>query len=219
MENTIDLTKLFALLKKNLKLLIIIPLVTLLLGLLLTVFVMKPKYEASTQILVAQNETSEEFKFQEVQSNLQLVNTYSEIIKSPRILQEVSKKHKSYDQEEIASMLNVSNSAESQVLNITVKSGDRKDSEQLANTIAKVFTKEVPNIMNVNNVTVLSKADEADKVSPRIMVNTAISLIIGLIIASIYILLNALFDKRLKSEEEIESYLDIPVLGVIQKFK
>ncbi|HAC5789068.1 TPA_asm: capsule biosynthesis protein CapA, partial [Listeria monocytogenes] len=108
---------------------------------------------------------------------------------------------------------------ESQVLNITVKSGDRKDSEQLANTIAKVFTKEVPNIMNVNNVTVLSKADEADKVSPRIMVNTAISLIIGLIIASIYILLNALFDKRLKSEEEIESYLDIPVLGVIQKFK
>ena len=31
---------------------------------------------------------------QEVQSNIQLVNTYSEILKSPRILDEVAKKNK-----------------------------------------------------------------------------------------------------------------------------
>ena len=33
---------------------------------------------------------------QEVQSNIQLVNTYSEILKSPRIIEDVAKKNSKY---------------------------------------------------------------------------------------------------------------------------
>ena len=52
----------------------------------------KPKYEASTQILVSQKEKESKMMAQEVQSNIQLVNTYAEIIKSPRILDDVAKR-------------------------------------------------------------------------------------------------------------------------------
>ena len=55
---------------------------------------MKPEYEANTQVLVNQKEKNSELMAQEVQSNIQLVNTYSEILKSPRILDEVAKKNK-----------------------------------------------------------------------------------------------------------------------------
>ena len=69
---------------------------------------------------------------QEVQSNIQLVNTYSEIVKSPRILDKVSKElNRKYSTSELSSMLTVTNQAESQLLNIDVVSKSGKDSEKL----------------------------------------------------------------------------------------
>ncbi len=53
-------------------------------------FVMPDKYTASTQILVNMKKSSSDLAFQNVQSSLQSVNTYTEIIKSPRILDKVS---------------------------------------------------------------------------------------------------------------------------------
>ena len=51
---------------------------------IITTFI-QPKFEAKTQVLVNQETHNENLQAQQVQSNLQLVNTYSEIIKSPRI--------------------------------------------------------------------------------------------------------------------------------------
>lgn len=94
MEEQIDLSKLFAILRKNMKYLIILPIVFLIISMVLTFFFITPKYSASTQVLVNQKETDNQIIAQQVQSNLQLVNTYSEIIKSPRILDKVAKKFK-----------------------------------------------------------------------------------------------------------------------------
>src|SRR5699024_1243740 len=91
MEETIDLSKLFSILKKNMKYLIIIPIVFLVLSMVVTFLFITPKYSSSTQVLVNQKETDSQMMSQQVQSDLQLVNTYSEIIKSPRILDKVSK--------------------------------------------------------------------------------------------------------------------------------
>lgn len=92
MENSLSLSKFLTALRKNLKLLILLPLIFILISALITMFLMKPKYEANTQVLVNQKEKNSELMAQEVQSNIQLVNTYSEIVKSPRILDEVAKK-------------------------------------------------------------------------------------------------------------------------------
>ena len=137
----------------------------MLIALLMTMFLMKPKYESNTQVLVNQKKKTE-LMAQEVQSNIQLVNTYSEIVKSPRILDEVAKKNKKYSASEIKSMLTATTQAESQILNVNIESGSKKDAEKVANDIAKVFSDEMPDIMNVDNVTILSKANgTASKVS------------------------------------------------------
>lgn len=161
-----------------------------------------------------------ELMAQEVQSNIQLVNTYSEIVKSPRILDEVAKKNKKYSASEIKSMLTATTQAGSQILNVNIESGSKKDAEKVANDIAKVFSDEMPDIMNVDNVTILSKANgTASKVSPSLIINLAIGLILGLILALIIIILKEIFDKRIRTEEDIERELNIPVLGSIQKIK
>ena len=55
---------------------------------------MKPEYEANTQVLVNQKEKFRINGSRSPKYNIQLVNTYSEILKSPRILDEVAKKNK-----------------------------------------------------------------------------------------------------------------------------
>lgn len=152
MEDTIDLSKLFAILKKNIKYIIILPIVFLILSMVITFVFMTPKFSASTQVLVNQKEADSQMMAQEVQSNLQLVNTYSEIIKSPRILDKVSKNLKGkYSSKELSGMLTVSNQAESQILNISVENESRENAGKVANEIANVFSKEVSDIMKALN--------------------------------------------------------------------
>ena len=117
-------------------------------------------------------------------------------------------------------MLNVTTQAESQILNVNVKSDSKKNAEKVANTIAKVFKSEMPDIMNVNNVTVLSSANgTAIKVSPKLANNLIIGFILGLFLAVVIIVLKELFDKRIRTEEDVEKELDVPVLGSIPNLK
>ncbi|MCO4323974.1 Wzz/FepE/Etk N-terminal domain-containing protein [Mammaliicoccus sciuri] len=220
MEETIDLSKLFLILKKNIKYLIVLPIVFLALSMVITFVFMTPKYSSSTQVLVNQKETDNQMMAQQVQSNLQLVNTYSEIIKSPRILDKVSKNLKGkYSSKELSGMLTVSNQAESQILNIAVENESREAASKVANEIANVFSKDVSKIMNVDNVSILSKADNnGSKVSPKPLINAVVGVFLGLIIALIIIFLKEIMDKRIKTEEDVEEVLGLPVLGTIQDF-
>lgn len=124
-----------------------------------------------------------------------------------------------YSKDEIANMLTVSNQTDSQILTISIKSNNSRYSGIIANEIAKVFSKESDKIMNVDNVSILSEAkDKSPKVSPSYPLNATIALIIGLIFAFIYIFSKEVLDKRIKNEEDVKNYLELPVLGSIQNF-
>ena len=220
MEKTLDLSMFITALKKNWKLFILIPVVFVVISLLITTFLMKPKYEANTQVLVNQKESNEQYRAQEVQSNIQLVNTYSEILKSPRILEDVAKKDKNLSASEIGNMLTVTKQADSQILNVSVENHSKADAERIANEIVSVFSKDMPKIMDIDNVSILSKADgTASKVSPNLSQNLAIGLVLGLVLTIVIIIFKELFDRRIKTEEDVIRELDIPVLGSIHKLK
>ena len=103
----------------------------LLISLIYTFLIASPKYEASTQVLVNEKEKSDNMQAQQVQSNIQLVNTYSEIVKSPRILDEVAKEHKEYSSSQLNKMVSVNTEAQSQILNISVKENSPKNQNSL----------------------------------------------------------------------------------------
>ncbi|MDK7926328.1 MAG: Wzz/FepE/Etk N-terminal domain-containing protein [Staphylococcus simulans] len=219
MEKKIDLSSFLTALKKNLKILLIIPFSFLVIGILVSILFMQPKYAATSQVLVNQKEPNNEMMAQQVQSNIQLVKTYSEIIKSPRILDKVSKElNGKYSEKELSNMLTVNNQAESQIMNINIESKNKKDAAKVANTITKVFSKDASKIMNIDNVSTLSKAETAKKVSPKPVANGIIGLILGLVIALVVIMIKELFDRRIKTEKEVEEILGLPVLGSISDF-
>lgn len=220
MKEKFDLVKLLNILKKNIKLLLILPAICLVVSAALTFFVMPDKYIASTQILVNMKKSSSDLAFQNVQSSLQSVNTYTEIIKSPRILDKVSREFDGqYSTAELNSFLKVTNQTNSQIITVSVTTGNKSESDKIVNKISKVFAHDMPKIMSVDNVTILSSAhDNAVKVSPIVSVNLVISIIVGIVLAILIIFLKELLDKRIKTEEDVESQLGLPILGSIQKF-
>lgn len=220
MKEKFDLVKLLNILKKNIKLLLILPAICLVVSAALTFFVMPDKYTDSTQILVNMKKSSSDLAFQNVQSSLQSVNTYTEIIKSPRILDKVSREFDGqYSTAELNSFLKVTNQTNSQIITVSVTTGNKSESDKIVNKISKVFAHDMPKIMSVDNVTILSSAhDNAVKVSPIVSVNLVISIIVGIVLAILIIFLKELLDKRIKTEEDVESQLGLPILGSIQKF-
>ncbi|WP_054192863.1 Wzz/FepE/Etk N-terminal domain-containing protein [Staphylococcus aureus] len=220
MKEKFDLVKLLNILKKNIKLLLILPAICLVVSTALTFFVMPDQYTASTQILVNMKKSSSDLAFQNVQSSLQSVNTYTEIIKSPRILDKVSREFDGqYSTAELNSFLKVTNQTNSQIITVSVTTGNKSESDKIVNRISKVFAHDMPKIMSVDNVTILSSAhDNAVKVSPIVSVNLVISIIVGIVLAILIIFLKELLDKRIKTEEDVESQLGLPILGSIQKF-
>lgn len=223
MNSNLNLLEIKKIVRKNIVLFITMPLIFLIISIVITNYFIDDKYVAKTQILVYEKKTQPlnfNNKVQEIQSNLQLVNTYSEIIKSPRILEKVAKESNvKYEADALAKMLTVTNQTDTQILNIAIQSKDAKEAERIANNVAKTFQKEIPKIMDVNNVSILSNANNtAVQVSPKILINAAIGFTSGLVIAIIIMIFRHLTDKRIKNETDVKENLDIPVLGLIQKY-
>lgn len=221
MENSVDLIKIWRIIKRNFNLIIILPIVGLIIGLLCSLILVQPMFQASTQVLVNEKESDSTLQAQQVQSNIQLVNTYAEIATSPRMLEEVSKElDNKYSAKELSGMISTTSETESQILNVAVESANKNDSEKIANVFSEVFSDETPKIMNIDNVSILSKADgTATQTEPKMLVNALLGIVIGLMVAAIVIVLREIFDTRIKNEQDVQDELDIPVLGSIQKFK
>ncbi|TDM03842.1 YveK family protein [Macrococcus carouselicus] len=223
MRETLNFEEVLKVLKDNLKWIIGLSLLGALVATLLTFFLLEPKYEESTQVIVSQNEISKTFTQQDIQASLQLINTYSEIMQSPSIIEEVMRNlNIKEDLEDFSKKIEVSHSNESQVLNVFVRDEDPKQAVAIANEIASVFQKRIPDIMNVDNVSILAKA-ELDKkpqpVSPIPAINIPIGLILGALIGLAIAFLRAFLDKRVQTEEEVSRVLDIPVIGSVAHFK
>lgn len=220
MKRAINITEISRIFKNYLLFIIILPLLSLVASIVVTFFLIEDKYVATTQLLINQKENTHQ-NVQDIQSNIQLVNTYSEIVKSSRILGKVAKELKGqYEADEIKNFLNVTNQANTQVLNISIFHNDKEVAEQLANTVANVFKKEIPKIMKVDNVSLLSSATKTGhQVAPNVPLNLFIGWASGLLILCIIIFIKEITDKRIKSEQDVYDQMNLPVLGSIQYFK
>ncbi|WP_191557716.1 YveK family protein [Metabacillus idriensis] len=222
MEETISLKELFQTLKKRLSLIIIITAIAAATSGIISYFILTPIYQSSTQILVNQAKSDQQaFNPGEVQTNLQLINTYNVIIKSPAILDKVIQQlNLDMNNEQLNENVAVASEQNSQVVTISVNDEDPKQAAEIANKIADVFQKEIAAIMNVDNVSILSKADlgiDPSPIKPKPVLNIAIALVVGLMAGMGLAFLLEYLDNTIKNEQDIEKHLGLPVLGAITR--
>lgn len=224
MEETISLRELFAVLRKRLWLIVLITIIAATVSAVISFFVLTPVYESKTQILVNQAKNDEQlYSNQTVQTNVQLINTYNDIITSPAILDKVIKElNLDKSAASLSGQIQVTSAQDSQVAQIVVQDTSAKRAADIANTTAAVFQKEVPKLMNVDNVKVLSKAalgENPSPVKPQPLLNVVIAIVVGLMVGVGLSFLLEYLDNTLKTEQDIENILELPVMGVITTIK
>jgi len=221
MEETISLQELAQTIKKRLGMILVITLLAVGISGVVSYFVLTPIYQATTQLLVSQEKSEMPvYNVGEIQTNLQLINTYNVIIKSPAILnlvvEELALENMSV--EALNSKIAVSSVGDSQVVTIIVNDPDPFIARDIANTTASIFKREIVTLMNVNNVSVLAEAtafENQQPVKPNPVLNMAIAMVVGLMLGVGLAFLLEYLDNTIKTDADIDRLLELPVLGAI----
>lgn len=160
-------------------------------------YVLTPQYTSSVQILVNQKHaTADGQAYNNQQADIQMINTYKEIITNHQILSEV--RHQlanptkggqpayQLSYRKLKKMVNVQTSQNAQVFQVKVKSANARESATIANTVTSVFQKRIKKLMGFSNIKVASRAVAADKPSfPSVVLFTLGGAIIGFFLGTV----------------------------------
>lgn len=186
-----------------------------------------PIYEANAKLIVNQAYNAEgvpSLDIGSIQTNIKVINSYMEIIKSSAILDKVAATYPDLGMNgnQLAQNISVTTANESQVMSLTATGLSSEKAAKTVNAVAKVFESQIPVIMKVDNVTILSEAKPTESSRPinvNPTINILISFLVGLLLAVGFVFLLEYLDDTLKTEDELEKELGIPALAVISKIK
>lgn len=223
-----------AIFRKHFKMLIAWTLLIGVLGFVVAQFVVVPKYTATTEILVNQKHSGDNNgqAYTNQQADIQMINTYKDIITNQVILNKVSHElnssrtardyGRSYNisAAELKNDIDISTQQNSQVFSVAVKTDDPNLSAATANTIARIFKKQIKKIMAINNVTIVSRAGVPDAPSsPNVKLFTMVGAALGLLGSAIYLVIKELMDTTVKEDDFMTKELQLTNLGHINHFK
>lgn len=227
MEEEIDLRQYWEVLKKRWLIVITIPLIAALTSGIISYFIIKPVYQASTTLIVGKKATEEGAAAAQMLdnnvllANQQLAKTYATIARSRTVEENViNDLNLTMTVEQLDKLIAVDQVNTTEVLEIKVDNTDPKQAASIANAMVSEFSKAVIEIKKVDSVSIVDKAVPPDiPVKPKKTLNIAIAFVVGLMAAVGMAFLLEYFDNTVKTSQDVETLLGIPVLGVIPNYE
>ncbi len=190
---------------------------------LISYFALTPRYEATATLLIVLQDTLDQIRYDEVMTNERLVPTYSQIIKSKRIARDVIKELKlNIPETELLERVRAAGVKNSLVTAITVSDPNPKQAAAIANAFARAFQENLPQLMRIENVAILDKAElepGLKPVSPKPLFYTAVVSLLAMNTAIAGAILRETLNRTIDSERMAETEMKLPVLGSIPKLK
>lgn len=264
-EVTIDLRRLFILIKKHFISILIWMIGLGLIAYGVSEYVLVPKYTASTQLLVNRKSADVNQAYANQQADVNAITTYKDIITSRVILKGASKylanpvtvvrkatpakkavyrtdddgtkvlvkkavkakpavikrdgKSYSVSVKDLSKAVSVTTTASSQVFSLSATAETPEKAQAIANAVAKEFKKQIPSIMDVNNVTIVAEASKGTKSYPRVKMLTAVGVLAGLVVSLLIIIVKDLSDTSVRDDSFMEKELGLVNLGEVSSIK
>lgn len=219
----LDLKELFSLFLSKIFQIILIVIITTGIGVIYTFGFTTPKYSSSTTLVLTGSEQSKEndgtnsITTTDVTLNSKLVSTYSELVKSSKVLRQViSNLNIDVNEDELRKNVTVKSVEDTEVIKITVTNENAAYSAKIANEIAKIFSNMVSEIYNINNIYIVDDAEVSDVPSNiHHSKDIVIFAFLGLVISVMYVLIANILDTTVKTPEDVEKGVGLPVLVTI----
>ena len=217
-EEVIKIDDLIEALKKRWAMIVLITLIATLLSAVVSIFLIKPQYEASTKLFIGKEEGSNEsYDNNDIQMYQKLMKTYSQMIQTKDLLNKSVEKSKTdLKVEEVSGGITVIPVADTQILEIKFKSTSKEDAKKIIEAVTDEFMITSKELVPNGNIQIIETVElPQNPVSPNKKMNIAIAFLLGLMVSVGLVFLLEFLDNTFKSKEELERELEIPVLGVI----
>lgn len=219
----IELREYIYMIRRKLWLVALITFLSVAISGLVSIYILEPEYETFTTLMLSKPNTgtgvNEAIQYNDLLLNQKLVATYEQIAKSRLISNEVIKNlGLDLTPEQLGMKVNVSLIKDTEIIKIVANDKNPVLATNIANETAEVFKNNIANIMKIENVQVIDKAEvPKSPAKPKPMLNMSIAGVLGIMISLLLVFILEYMDNTIKTPSDIEKYLDIPVIGMMPK--
>ena len=221
-EQEIRLDEIFDALKKRWLMIVSITLIAAIIAAVLSFFVIKPKYEASTKLFIGKEEAeSQGYSQNDVTMYQKLMKTYTATIKTKELVEkDLGSSNSEVNIKNVLENLTVTSLTDTQILEIKYESIDPIEAKNVIEEITDEFIETSKKLVPNGNIQIIESVEMPEKpVSPNKKMNIAIAFALGLMVGVGLALLLEFLDNTFKTKEQVERELEIPVLGTIPQVK
>lgn len=221
-DKLINLNELFEALKKRWLMIVSITLIATIISGILSFFIINPKYESTTKVFIGKDESVDKsYNQSDVLMYQNLMKTYSETIKTKDLITRgLERTNLNLDPLDVLESLRVVTVTDTQILEIQYKGNTPQEVKTVIEVISDEFIKTSKKLVPNGNIQVIEAAELPVKpVSPNKKINIGITFLLGLMTSVGIAFLLELIDNTFKNKDQVESELDIPVIGLIPTVK
>lgn len=214
----INLSEVYSYFKTKILWILLAVVLIIALGNVFTLLTRTPLYQSNTTIvLVGENKSG--YSQTESQLNQNLIGTYSQIIKSRKVLNQVIENlDLKLTTTDLAQSITTSSVEDTEIIQITVNNPKAKDAKKITDELAEVFAKEIKDIYHLENVEIIDKAEIAKTpYNVNYLKDNVIYLVVGLVLSFGVVFVMYYFDTSIKSSDIVEEKLGLTVIGIVPK--
>lgn len=176
-----------------------------------------PMYQSVTKIFVLSQQDGNYLTSTDIQLSSYLTKDYAELIKSRTVAQEViNRLNLNMSPEALMGRVTVQTKSDTRIVTIVVQNENPELAQRLANVIREVSAIQIMNVMGVQAVNMVDEANlPTAPTGPNIKKNMLMGAAWGILVSSALILLPYLLNDTIKSDEDVERYLNLSVLALI----
>ena len=212
----INIKDLFEFFISKIRIITLVVLIVVLIGAVYSLCFQEPMFESTTNMVLTGTasasgsttniEGGEAITQNDINLNSKLVATYREIIKSKTVLKDViNTLDLEYTTKELYRNITVSTVADTEMISITVKSLNAEEAAKVANKLAEIFSENIKEIYNIENISIIDKAEiESVPTNINVVKQLIIYFLIGFVVACGIVFVLFYFDTTLKDVSQIE---------------
>lgn len=212
----INIKDLFEFFISKIRIITLVVLIVVLIGAVYSLCFQEPMFESTTNMVLTGTasasgsttniEGGEAITQNDINLNSKLVATYREIIKSKTVLKDViNTLDLEYTTKELYRNITVSTVADTEMISITVKSLNAEEAAKVANKLAEIFSDNIKEIYNIENISIIDKAEiESVPTNINVVKQLIIYFLIGFVVACGIVFVLFYFDTTLKDASQIE---------------
>ena len=183
-------------------------------------FLLKPSYQADASIYITSTDSM--ISFSDLQLSAALTDDYANIIKSRTVLNRfIDELDLNLNYKQLGALISVDNPDSTHIVDIKVTCDDPELSRNITNALMNISVDQIYQVIGSGEPTVIdyAMAEAVQDVTPGLKKYLMIGALLGALIVCAIVVLRMLTDTTLKTVDDIDRYLHLPVLAAVPYYR